>query len=233
MADRENVKIVISAALIVIVASMGIYAFIYRDKISEMLPNWQGKGKSSERMILGDEKNGMDDSSNSNLATAEEDRDLPSYKMDAEAKEYPEIPNLPQKESDTTNSEKSKIEDRESKMTDSSKLSNDSSSSSSSSSSIASLKENPIPPEMSDKSATVYKPDPKLESKPSSLSSQSNQESKTSNQVKSSTDNKSKTIVKPKQITKSNSTSKSQVSTKTKSQTLSKPKIQGATFNLT
>lgn len=55
MTDRENIKIVISAALVVVVASMGIYAFIYREKISQMLPNWQSKSKKTER-VLGEEE---------------------------------------------------------------------------------------------------------------------------------------------------------------------------------
>lgn len=159
MADRENVKIVISAALIVIVASMGIYAFIYRDKISEMLPNWQGNRKTSERMIVGEEKNPLLDSPSPNLANAEEDKDLPSYKMDAEAKEYPEIPNLPQKEPIMNSQTMEKGVEKGINPMDSKPKMKDATSS------IASLNENPIPPEISDKSTTVYKADPVSESK--------------------------------------------------------------------
>ncbi|WCL48153.1 hypothetical protein [Leptospira sp. GIMC2001] len=92
MADRENVKIVISAALIVVVASMGIYAFIYRDKISQMLPNWQTKGKT-ERMISDE---GTDSSSPlpipSGMEPSDEDKEYLGYKTDPETKNYPDIP---------------------------------------------------------------------------------------------------------------------------------------------
>jgi hypothetical protein len=78
---------------------MGIYAFIYRDKISQMLPNWQGKGKSSERMILDEGSNPIPPPIPPGMALAEEDKDVPSYKSDVEAKEYPEIPKTIEKTS--------------------------------------------------------------------------------------------------------------------------------------
>ena len=219
MADRENVKIVISAALIVIVASMGIYAFIYRDKISEMLPNWQRRGKSSERMILDGDKDGLDSSASQSLSTAEEDRDLPSYKVDAEAKEYPEIPNLPKKEDSNQSANSASQMEKDVKSSNTaSKLPE------SASSSLASIQENPIPPEVSDKNSTVYKTSsmdeykPKVNtstgmdtksSKPSSISStkQKNNSSgfakeKAKSSIKTKTSPQTKTVSKAQSIAK-------------------------------
>ncbi|MCG9874462.1 MAG: hypothetical protein MH321_06720 [Leptospiraceae bacterium] len=215
MADRENVKIVISAALIVIVASMGIYAFIYRDKISEMLPNWQGNRKSSERMIVGDEKNTLLDSQSPNLANAEEDKDLPSYKMDAEAKEYPEIPNLPQKEPNNNSQSMEMSDEKESKPMHSKPRMKDASSS------VSSLKENPIPPEMSDTSATVYKADPMSESKIDNKKVSKNESNVIPKQKATKV-----TIEKPKPLnkTKSNSLATSKTKPSIKSQSVAKTK---------
>ncbi|MCC5813615.1 MAG: hypothetical protein JJT78_02585 [Leptospira sp.] len=107
MADRENVKIVISAALIVIVASMGIYAFIYRDKISQMLPNWQSKDGRSERVITDSpsipEPPLMEDE---NLN--QESSDQLSLNQDEETKDYPKIPNLDTKDSPVTKTDSNK-----------------------------------------------------------------------------------------------------------------------------
>jgi hypothetical protein len=64
-----------------------------------MLPNWQGKGKSSERMILDEVVNPVPPPIPPGMALAEEDKDIPSYKSDSEAKEYPEIPKTIEKTS--------------------------------------------------------------------------------------------------------------------------------------
>jgi hypothetical protein len=77
---------------------MGIYAFIYRDKISQMLPNWQSKDGISERVITDNpsipEPPSMEDE---NLN--QESSDQLSLNQDEETKDYPKIPNLETKES--------------------------------------------------------------------------------------------------------------------------------------
>jgi hypothetical protein len=109
MADRENVKIVLSAALIAIVASLGIYAFIYREKISQMLPNWQAQGKILERTI--DSARGISESEANSTDPGQNPSRLPEFSDPAleeeagwagspgaksglrdEAIDYPEIP---------------------------------------------------------------------------------------------------------------------------------------------
>lgn len=180
-----------------------------------MLPNWQGNRKSSERMIVGDEKNTLLDSQSPNLANAEEDKDLPSYKMDAEAKEYPEIPNLPQKEPNNNSQSMEMSDEKESKPMDSKPRMKDAISS------VSSLKENPIPPEMSDTSATVYKADPMSESKIDNKKVSKNESNVIPKQKATKV-----TIEKPKPLnkTKSNSLATSKTKLNIKSQSVAKTK---------
>lgn len=102
MGNRDNLKIILSAVLIVLVAALGIYAFLYRDKISQILPSYSTKPSLERDILPPTEQQTYPSSSTADTTSSGYDKLM----EDEELMDYPAIPKppMPSKLSEATES---------------------------------------------------------------------------------------------------------------------------------